>query len=138
MAFEPILSKNFTFTYGGTAIGTCKDFTLDINKETIDVTTLDSDGWKQKLVDLKEWSFSFNALVVRGSDTPDRETFSELVYDLINTDTVVEVVFGDGGSGTLTLTGDCFITSMSLSGAVGDVSTYSGSAEGTNDLALVE
>jgi len=238
MAFNPILSKDFVLRYGGQVIAKCKDFTLDINKETIEVTTLDSDGWKQKLVDMKEWSASFNGLVARavsgdvdialsywkaattyadldevvfggeiyvsdvasnlgnnpaedsganwdvkaayaGGTTYDADelivqtatvdgvsvstiyisqqgsntgntpnvddgtywkaatlNFSYLLDELIGNDTAVEFALVLNSSADTYQYGDCYIVSLSLSGAVGDVSSYSGSLEGTGLLSI--
>ncbi len=68
MSTNPILSKEFAIMYGGEVIAWTTDFSLEINKETVDITVLASDGWKDKLVDLKEFSVSFNGLVSRGDN----------------------------------------------------------------------
>lgn len=136
MAIIPILGKSMTLSYNAKVIARCTDFSLEINKEAVDITTLMSAGWKEKLVDLKEWSISFNALVTRGADAT-YTVFDELLAGILTNDTAVTVVIDDtDGSGTITLTGSAFLTSLSTSIAVGDKVTYSGTLEGTG--ALVE
>lgn len=67
MAIVPILSKEFTIIYGGEVIAYATDFSLEINKEIIDITKL-GDSWKNKLVDTKEFKVSFNNMVTRGEN----------------------------------------------------------------------
>ena len=71
MATDVILGKAMTLTYDSKVIARCTDFTLEVNKEPIDITTVQSAGWTEKKVDLKEWSISFNALVTRGGHEQD-------------------------------------------------------------------
>lgn len=66
MSTNPILSKEFAIIFGGEVIAHAVDFSLEINKETIDVTVLASNGWKEKIVDLREFGVSFNGLITRG------------------------------------------------------------------------
>ena len=68
MAIDPILSKEFALIYGGMVIAYCTDFTLEINKQIVDVTKL-GDEWKNKLVDVKEWKVAFNGMITRGDNS---------------------------------------------------------------------
>jgi hypothetical protein len=65
MALTVQLSKEFAIMYGGNVILYATDFSLEINKETIDITKL-GDSWKNKVVDLKGFTVSFNGIVTRG------------------------------------------------------------------------
>jgi chitodextrinase len=65
MATDVKLSSEFTIIYGGEVIAYCTDFTLEKNKEIIDITKL-GDIWKNKKVDTKDFSVSFNGMVTRG------------------------------------------------------------------------
>lgn len=135
MATDAILGKAMTLTYDSKVIARCTDFTLEVNKEPIDITTLQSAGWKEKKVDLKDWSISFNALVTRGADGT-YSVYDELLADILGTDTVIAVSIDDtDGSGTIAVGGDVFLTSLSTSVTVGDKVTYSGTLEGTGALA---
>jgi predicted secreted protein len=136
MATDVILGKAMTLTYDSKVIARCTDFTLEVNKEPIDITTLQSaSGWKEKKVDLKEWSISFNALVTRGADGT-YSVYDELLADIRGTDTAIAVSMDDtDGSGTISVGGDVFLTSLSTGVTVGDKVTYSGTLEGTGALA---
>lgn len=109
MATTPKLSKEFSLIFDGTAIAKATDFSLTINKENIDITTLDSAGWKEKLVDLKEWAVSFSGLVVRGSKVGLINWLVGSTYGdtdlVIYTDVAqVETITLEGGSGTADVT----------------------------------
>lgn len=65
MGTDVKLSSEFTIIYGGEVIAYCTDFTLEKNKEIIDITKL-GDTWKNKKVDMKDFSVSFNGMVTRG------------------------------------------------------------------------
>lgn len=67
MGTTPILSKEFAIIYGGEVIAYATDFTLERNKEIIEILRL-GDDWKHKLVDLKDFKVSFNGLVTRGEN----------------------------------------------------------------------
>jgi TP901-1 family phage major tail protein len=128
-----LLSKTASITYGGVAIAKLTGWSLEINKETVDITNLDSAGWKEFLVDLKDWSISFDGIVTR-TGTGDYE---ELLQDMIATDTAVAVTIVDSDATvTTTISGSGYITSLPLTGAVGDKQTFSGSIQGTGALSV--
>lgn len=134
MATDAILGKEMTLSYASKIIARCTDFTLEVSKEPIDITTLQSAGWKEKKVDLKDWTVSFNALVTRGADGT-YTVYDELLDDLLTNDDPVTVVVADtDGSATISLSGSAFLVSLSTSITVGDKVTYSGSLEGTGAL----
>ena len=126
-----LLSKTASITYGGVTIAKLTGWSLEVNKETVDITNLDSAGWKEFLVDLKDWSISFDGITTR-TGTGDYE---ELLADMIATDTAVAVTIADTGAST-TISGSAFLTSMPLTGAVGDKQTFSGSLQGTGALTI--
>ena len=126
-----LLSKTASITYGGVAIAKLTGWSLEINKETVDITNLDSAGWKEFLVDLKDWSISFDGIVTR-TGTGDYE---ELLADMIATDTAVAITIADTAAST-TISGNGFITSLPITGAVGDKQTFSGSIQGTGALSI--
>ena len=65
MATDVKLSSEFTIIYGGEVIAYATDFTLERNKEIVDITKL-GDTWKNKKTVLKDFSISFNAMITRG------------------------------------------------------------------------
>ena len=127
-----LLSKTVSITYGGVAIAKLTGWSLEVNKETVDITNLDSAGWKEFLVDLKDWSISFDGIVTR-TGTGDYE---ELLQDMIATDTAVAIIISDSAAATNDISGSGYITSLPLTGAVGDKQTFSGSIQGTGALTV--
>jgi chitodextrinase len=65
MGTDVKLSSEFTIIYGGEVIAYCTDFTIEKNKEIIDITKL-GDTWKNKKVDTKDFNVSFNGMITRG------------------------------------------------------------------------
>lgn len=55
-----IAGKGGSAKWGATAIGAINEWKLDIDVDMLDVTTMDSNGWKEYLDGLKEWSGSVN------------------------------------------------------------------------------
>jgi predicted secreted protein len=125
-----------TLSIGGKVIARCTDFTLEINKEVIEITSLSSQGWKEKLVDLKEWKVSFNALVTRGADAT-YSVYDEMLTNIVSSDDALTVAMADTGvGGTIGLSGSAFLTALSTGVQVGDKMTYNGSLEGTGALSI--
>lgn len=126
-----LLAKTAVLKLDGVAIGKLTGWSLEVNKETVDITSFDSAGWKEFLVDLKDWSVSFDGIVTR-TGTGDYE---ELLTDLIGSDTAIAFLLDDSAAST-TIGGSCFLTSLPISGAVGDKQTFSGTLQGTGALAI--
>jgi len=81
MATTPKLSTELLIQFYGTTIAKATDFSVSVNKEVIDVSTLDSAGWKEKLVDNKDWNISFSGLVTRGAKDGLSDWLIETTYD---------------------------------------------------------
>ena len=125
-----LLSKTMSITYGGVAIARLTGWSLEVNKETVEITNFDSSAsWKEFLVDLKDWSVSFDGIVTR-TGTGDYE---ELLASLIADDTVVAIVLDDSAAST-DITGNGYLTGLPLTGSLGDKQTFSGTIQGTGAL----
>jgi len=129
------LSKTVTITYAGEPIARLTGWSLEVNKETVDITNLDSDGWKEFLVDLKEWSISFDGIVVRQSAADSEKDYEELLNELLTNDSAVAITLVDTDAST-TISGSGFLTGIPLSGSVGDKQTHSGTLQGTGALSV--
>ena len=61
-----LLSKNVTISVGGAVVAKLTGWTLEVNKEVVDVTNFDSaSAWKEAFVDLKDWAINFDGIVTR-------------------------------------------------------------------------
>lgn len=114
----------------GTAIGYAKDGTLNINGETIDITSKNSAGWKQILAGLRSWGVDGSGLHVYDDATTG---FSDL-FDLIDGKTEVSIKFTTAISGDEYLTGDAFLRTLSMETPNEEASTFSFSFEGNGAL----
>ena len=126
-----LLSKTVTVTYDSVTAVNVTGFSLEVNKETVDITSFSSSGFKDFLVDLKDWSISFDAIVARTGTG----TYETMMVDMLADTVFKAVTFADSAAST-TFSGNGHITSLSLSGSVGDKQTYSCSIQGTGTLTL--
>lgn len=129
----PMLSKEFTVIYDASVVGYATSFDLTINKETIDITILASDGWKNFVMGDKEWSVSFDGLVTRTTGDGSRG-YDYLMNNIISSDASVVIAIKPTIASNKYLTGVGFLESMNLTGSAGDKATYSGSVRGTGAL----
>ena len=137
MATTPVLTKELVLKIGTDTIARCTDYSLSINKEVIDISSLDSDGWKEKLVDMKEYNISFSAMVTRGTVGASETDFDELLTSLAGSDSAVAWTLIDGETGAVvSLSGNAFLIGLDLSGSVGDKVTYSGNLDGTGAISI--
>ena len=131
MALTTKLAKEMSISYSGDTLLLVTDFTFEVNKETIDVTTFDSAGWREFLVDLKDWKISGTANQGKGTAGASEAGFDELMADLKATAAAVAVIFTSTDSGDFIETGTGFLTSLNASGSVGDKITYSFEIQGS-------
>jgi hypothetical protein len=115
-------------------IGFATDFNLEINKSTVDITTLSSAGWKQFLVDLKDWKVSFSGLTTRGTPAANEYGYDQILTSLLGTDTPLIAILKSSTSADQYTIGQSLLTSIKQSGAIGDKITYSGELTGNGIL----
>jgi len=139
------LAKEFVIKYRGTIIARCRDFSITVGKNTVDITSFDSDGWEEFIGDLKNWNISFSSMVTRGTATTG--TFDKLFDFMVMTGTSTAaqssnygatVILGDAGT-TYSASASYFeglgiLNNLSADGAVGDVISYSGEIQGAGKL----
>ena len=125
-----LLSKEFVILFGGEVIARCVDFEFEINKQVIDLTTLDSGQWREILADQKEWRITFNALIAR-SGTRNYDAMLENIKD---DDDPVTVAIGGRQDGTAIEQGEAVLTQLRFSARVGERAAYNGTIEGTGEL----
>ena len=120
-------------------------YSMEVNKETVEVTSFDSSGWKEFLVDLKDWTLSADGIVLRTTEAGSRN-YEDLLTDLIGSDATMimqlvnPAMYTDTTDGATYAheVGNVHLTSMPLTGAIGDKQTYSMTAQGTGELTHVE
>ena len=135
-----ILTKNLAIFYGGQPVALATEFSMSVNQETIDINTIASSNFDQKIAGKKSFSFSFGALVA--STTPAGSVgFNALLDAMLLADSpAVEIYITRPLVGGIAVTGDVYyrgnaiITSLEFSPSMNDKVTYSATMEGTGVL----
>jgi predicted secreted protein len=128
-----IVSNEILVKYNSKIIARANSFSLDINKETIDVTSLDPAGWRRIIGGMKSWSASSDSIVTRGS-VAGEVNYHDLMLELFNNDVPVELIITSAVVGDQYYKGNVIITSLSQSGSVGETITYSVSFDGDGPI----
>ena len=82
MESTPILSKELVILYGTDVVARATNFDFEVNKEVIDITSLDAAGWKQIMAGDKSWKLSFSGLVTKGSTEAGKTDYNELLQKI--------------------------------------------------------
>lgn len=117
---------DFVLKMGQEILGGKKGASLSISSDTIDTTTADSQGWKEKDYGFKEWSISTDGLLI------SNDTCYEAVENALfnGTELAVEII-RDGKK----YTGKCLVTALESDAPFDDNMSYSVNLEGTGALA---
>ena len=105
---------------------------LSVNADTIDVSTKDSQGFRDLIGGQKSFSLSADGLmdfVSTGTSTDTDELFTNMMNR-----TSVTFTFALDVQAGYKYTGSGFITSLEISGGMEDAPTYSVSIEGTGQI----
>jgi predicted secreted protein len=127
-----INGRLWTLHSNAVAITHLKSLTVNQSGETIDVTSHDSSGWKDKLMGDKSWSMDVEFWM---DFSAAGENIDELEADW-NSGTSQTVLATTAVQGDSTVTGSAFITSISKSGSTGDAVSVSVTYEGTGALTI--
>lgn len=120
-----------TITGSATELGEVRSFSIETALGTIDVSTLSTD-WKKYIVGQAGWSGSLECFY-DPTDAAQSQLVSNARAGTLCTITVQPLGVGVGKT---QLSGDCYVTSMSISGATEDAVGLSISFQGTGELAL--
>lgn len=117
---DQVLSNELVILYNDLTVLCTTDFTLTIDKETIDIRCMNSGGWASTLAGSKSWSIDFSN--IRTRNTPDvGEIDSDgIIAHMIANDDPVNVGVGSTVTGDVTYTGTGIITTASQTGTVDD------------------
>lgn len=130
MASSGVSGKLMTLSVDGAALAESRNFTLTMNRETIDVTSRDSSRWRELIKSTRSWSISFEGLYIY-TDVGKRV----LQYNYSNDGDAITVIL-TLADGTITATGSAFLTELTYEGPFADASSISGTLEGTSTLTL--
>ena len=105
--------------------------TLDFSNSVIDVTTKDSNSWRQIISGQKSFTLSTDGLL---------DNFLQTATDVRNTDDINmyaingTTLYFDFGVGNARFSGQGVISSLSQSGGTDDAATYSVTIDGSGEL----
>lgn len=103
--------------------------TFTVNQETIDITSMDSNGWRDLAVADKNWSLSLEAFYAMDATEGADESYDDLVAGTSTTILISSEVTGD-----TTYTGSAKVTSWAINPSKGSGVTVSISFEGTGAI----
>jgi predicted secreted protein len=115
---------------GANKVAEIGNWTLDLGADNIDVTSFDSNGWKEFLAGLKEWSGSFEGNY-KNDDTNGQKAIIGAWLASQSLEITLEVTAG------VTFKGDAFFT-LSLETPVDDKASFSCDFQGTGALTVPE
>lgn len=116
---------DFALKVGNVVVAGKKNAAMSLSSDTLDTTTAESLGWKEKDYGFKEWSISTDGLLVA-----DDEGFYAVEDALIN-GTVLDIeIIRDKKK----YVGQCLITSLECDAPFDDMISYSVNLEGTGAL----
>jgi predicted secreted protein len=123
-----LAGKGGSVKLGTNKIAEISNWSLDLGADDIDITSFDSEGWKEYLAGLKEWSGSIEGNL----KTDDTNGQKAILYAWINGETL-EFVF-EVSSG-VSFQGEAFVK-PSIEVPVDDKATFSCDIQGTGPLDL--
>jgi|TARA_R100000081_G_scaffold49546_1_gene23746 predicted secreted protein len=123
-------------------IAFAQNCTLNVNHSPREITNKDSNGFKEILEGLRDYSLDVDGAYAwtNGGGTAVTDGADDLIdANILTTRQPVTFMFGDNQSTDDNYyTGQGYITSMSLTGGTEDTATYSFSIEGTGPLSRTE
>ncbi len=141
------LAREFVIKVGGMVVARCTDFNLTLGKNTIDITSFDTDGFEEFLADRKNWAISFGSMVTRDYGVGSAHGATGLGSGVLNNlfdlwlspsgDYPVTVGLGDEDATGNYFTGGGILTELNIDGAVGDKMTLSGTIQGSGKISRV-
>jgi predicted secreted protein len=127
-----IAGKGGSVYIGTNKVAEISNFSLDLGADDIDITSFDSEGWKEYLAGLKEWSGS-----IEGNFKPDDTNGQKAILNAWLNGTTLTFNFkvSDKVSDTITFSGSALVK-PSIEVPVDDKASFSCDIQGTGPLTL--
>jgi predicted secreted protein len=123
-----VSGHDMTLSVEGDVLAYARSVTINFAQDTIDVTTADSNWWKEYLASLRGWTIDAEALYLK---TDEARSFLEYHWSARSPATLTVIVTLPGGT---TYTGEAILTAMGYAGPYADALTTSVSLQGTGAL----
>jgi|GEM_PF-1415185 len=112
-------------------IALSKNCALKLKQNLVDITTKDSDGWKENLTSIKDWSIEFDGLI---SYDDDKFNTAYFLSQFENSEPFF-IQFGVIQNGFAhTFWGEVALSSIELNAESGEVASHSGTLKGIGQL----
>lgn len=112
------------------AFGHSRSFTLNVEASPIDATSRDSDGWSEFIMGARSFTLDFEGLI-----NYDDDIDPAYLQTAMENKTKLFVKFTDNLAGTLIYNGYVYVSSLTMDAPMEDITTYSGTLQGTELLA---
>ena len=133
MPNTPLFSKQMSIVIDGSTLLCGTDFSLSITRDLINVQCLNSTAYNN-FPDIYSWSLSFSAVRLTTESLSGGINYDELANNMITSDASVGVYILPDVSSNNYLSGQGFLASLSMDGAVGAQVTFSGEITGNGPL----
>ena len=124
-----LAGKGGSVNIGSNKVQEIANWSLDLGADDIEITSFDSDGWKEYLAGLKEWSGS-----IEGNFVTDDTTGQRAILNAWLSGETLSLVFQINDS--LAFSGDGLVT-PSIETPVDDKVSFSCDIQGTGPLIIV-
>jgi len=112
------------------AFGHSRSFTLNVEASPIDATSRDSAGWSEFIMGARSFTLDFEGLI-----NYDDDIDPAYLQTAMENKTKLFVKFTDNLAGTLIYNGYVYVSSLTMDAPMEDITTYSGTLQGTELLA---
>ncbi len=130
-----ITGKGGSVTFESDVIAELSNWSLDLSVDEVDVTSFDSDGWKEFLAGLKEWSGSFEGNLKYSDPVSGSKKGQKVLFDAWKGSDEVKTIVLEVNS-EVSFTGSAFLTSLSVNVPVDDKADFSSDFRGTGELTV--
>lgn len=120
-----------TLSIEGSALAESRDFTLTQGQEEIDLTNRDSAWWKESTPGLRDWAVSGSGLYIYNDHA--RQLLDWHWHDRTPSFLTVIITMADG---TITKTGECYVTNITYPGPHAGAAEVSFTLRGTHALTI--
>lgn len=129
-----VAGKLMTLSIEGLALAESRDFSLTQGQEEIDLTSRDSDWWKESKPGLRDWTISGTALYIYNDHA--RQLLDWHWHDRSPQflTIVLTMAYAEGGALNIQKEGKCYVTSIDYPGPYAGAAEISFTLRGTHEL----
>ncbi len=125
----PVSGNLASLSIEGAVLAENRTFQLTMNQAVIDTTSRDSQWWVDSLAGLRDWEISGDGLYIFND-----LAYRKLLYHYTNRSPATLTCVLTLADGTITVTGECILTNLTLPDPHDDAGTNSFTLKGTGIL----